>query len=78
VSSRYLGIDPAAVDSSTDFLVGVGGAYLALAATYSDKLDFLGRIPVLSLFLIVVASLWRPPQPAGSSPAASRPPSPGP
>jgi putative ABC transport system permease protein len=36
-------------------LLGVGGAYLALGATYYDKLDYLGRIPVLYLVLMVVA-----------------------
>ena len=35
-------------------LLGVAGAYLMLAATYFDKLGYLGRIPVLSLALIVV------------------------
>jgi putative ABC transport system permease protein len=35
-------------------LLGVAGAYLALAATYSDDLGYLSRIPVLSLVLIVV------------------------
>ena len=35
-------------------LLGVAGAYLMLAATYFDKLDYLGRIPVLYLVLIVV------------------------
>ena len=35
-------------------LLGVSGAYLALGATYHDKLDYLGRIPVLYLFLMVV------------------------
>ena len=35
-------------------LLGVVGAYLALAATYHDDLGYLGRIPVLSLALIVV------------------------
>jgi putative ABC transport system permease protein len=35
-------------------LLGVAGAYLALAATYRDDLDYLGRIPVLSLVFIVV------------------------
>ena len=35
-------------------LLGVAGAYLALAATYSDDLDYLGRIPVLPLALMVV------------------------
>jgi putative ABC transport system permease protein len=35
-------------------LLGVAGAYLALAATYRDDLDYLGRIPVLSLVVIVV------------------------
>jgi putative ABC transport system permease protein len=35
-------------------LLGVAGAYLALAATYHDDLGYLGRIPVLSLVLIVV------------------------
>ena len=59
-------------------LLGVAGAYLALAATYLDKLDYLGRIPVLYLVLMVVGIPWRPPRPAGCSPAASRPPSPGP
>jgi putative ABC transport system permease protein len=35
-------------------LLGVGGAYLALGATYYDKLDYLGRFPVLYLALMVV------------------------
>ncbi len=35
-------------------LLGVAGAYLMLAATYFDKLDYLGRVPVLYLVLIVV------------------------
>jgi putative ABC transport system permease protein len=35
-------------------LLGVAGAYLALAATYSDDLGYLGRIPVLTLGLMVV------------------------
>ena len=35
-------------------LLGVAGAYLMLTATYFDKLDYLGRIPVLSLVLMVV------------------------
>jgi putative ABC transport system permease protein len=35
-------------------LLGVAGAYLALAATYSDDLGYLGRIPVLPLALMVV------------------------
>ncbi len=35
-------------------LLGVAGAYLMLAATYFDKLDYLGRIPVLFLVLMVV------------------------
>jgi putative ABC transport system permease protein len=35
-------------------LLGVAGAYLTLAATYLDKLDYLGRIPVLYLVLMVV------------------------
>jgi putative ABC transport system permease protein len=35
-------------------LLGVGGAYLTLGATYYDKLDYLGRIPVLYLVLMVV------------------------
>ncbi len=35
-------------------LLGVVGAYLALAATYSDDLGYLGRIPVLPLALMVV------------------------
>jgi putative ABC transport system permease protein len=34
-------------------LLGVAGAYLMLAATYHDKLDYLGRIPVLYLVLMV-------------------------
>jgi putative ABC transport system permease protein len=36
-------------------LLGVAGAYLVLTATYFDKLDYLGRIPVLYLVLMVVA-----------------------
>jgi putative ABC transport system permease protein len=35
-------------------LLGVAGAYLMLAATYFDKLDYLSRIPVLYLVLMVV------------------------
>ena len=35
-------------------LLGVAGAYLMLGATYFDKLDYLGRIPVLYLVLMVV------------------------
>ena len=35
-------------------LLGVAGAYLMLGATYFDKLDYLGRIPVLYLGLMVV------------------------
>ena len=35
-------------------LLGVAGAYLMLAATYFDKLDYLGRIPVLYLVLMVM------------------------
>ena len=35
-------------------LLGVAGAYLALAATYHDDLGYLGRIPVPSLFVIVL------------------------
>jgi putative ABC transport system permease protein len=35
-------------------LLGVAGAYLMLAATYFDKLDYLGRIPVLYLVLMVI------------------------
>jgi len=35
-------------------LLGIAGAYLALAATYLDDLGYLTRIPVLSLVLIVV------------------------
>ena len=35
-------------------LLGVAGAYLALAATYHDNLGYLGRVPVIPLVLIVV------------------------
>ena len=35
-------------------LLGVAGAYLALAATYSDDLGYLSRIPVLPLAVMVV------------------------
>ena len=35
-------------------LLGVAGAYVMLTATYHDKLDYLGRIPVLYLVLMVV------------------------
>jgi putative ABC transport system permease protein len=35
-------------------LLGVAGAYAVLTATYSDKLNYLGRIPVLYLVLMVV------------------------
>jgi putative ABC transport system permease protein len=34
-------------------LLGVAGAYVALAATYLDDLDYLSRVPILSLVLIV-------------------------
>jgi putative ABC transport system permease protein len=35
-------------------VLGVAGAYLALAATYSDDLGYLDRIPVLALAVIIV------------------------
>ena len=35
-------------------LLGVAGAYVALAATYHDDLGYLGRVPALPLVLIVV------------------------
>ena len=35
-------------------LLGVAGAYVALAATYHDDLGYLGRVPVIPLVLIVV------------------------
>ena len=35
-------------------LLGVAGAYVVLTATYYDKLDYLGRIPVLYLVLMVI------------------------
>ena len=35
-------------------LLGVAGAYLALAATYRDDLGYLGRVPIIPLVLIVV------------------------
>ncbi len=35
-------------------LLGVAGAYLMLAATYHDKLDYLGQVPVLYLVLMVL------------------------
>jgi putative ABC transport system permease protein len=35
-------------------LLGVAGAYVALGAIYLDKLEYLGRIPVLYLVLMVV------------------------
>ncbi|HZB35749.1 MAG TPA: FtsX-like permease family protein [Gaiellaceae bacterium] len=35
-------------------LLGVAGAYLMLAATYHDKLDYLGQIPALYLGLMVL------------------------
>jgi putative ABC transport system permease protein len=35
-------------------LLGVAGAYLALAATYHDDLGYLGRVPLIPLALIVV------------------------
>ncbi len=35
-------------------LLGVAGAYLMLVATYFDQLDYLGRIPVFYLALMVV------------------------
>jgi putative ABC transport system permease protein len=34
-------------------ILGVAGAYLMLGATYFDKLDYLGRVPVLYLVLMV-------------------------
>ena len=39
-------------------LLGVAGAYVALTATYSDDLGYLGRIPVLYLVLLVVGVPW--------------------
>ena len=39
-------------------LLGVAGAYVALAATYFDDLGYLGRIPVLYLVLLVVGVPW--------------------
>ena len=35
-------------------LLGVAGAYLMLMATYFDKLDYLGRIPLLYLVVMIV------------------------
>ena len=35
-------------------LLGVAGAYLALAATYHDDLGYLGRVPAIPLVVIVV------------------------
>ena len=35
-------------------LLGVAGAYLALAVTYHDDLGYLGRIPASSLLVIVL------------------------
>jgi putative ABC transport system permease protein len=35
-------------------ILGVAGAYFALVTTYHDDLDYLARIPVLPLLLIVV------------------------
>jgi putative ABC transport system permease protein len=59
-------------------LLGVAGAYVVVAATYLDDLGYLGRIPVLYLVVMSWAFHGRPLRPAGCSPAASRPPSPGP
>jgi putative ABC transport system permease protein len=39
-------------------LLGVAGAYVALAATYLDDLDYLGRIPAIYLVLMVVGVPW--------------------
>jgi putative ABC transport system permease protein len=39
-------------------LLGVAGAYVALAATYLNDLGYLSRIPVLYLVLMVVAVPW--------------------
>jgi putative ABC transport system permease protein len=39
-------------------LLGVAGAYVALAATYLDDLGYLSRIPVLYLVLLVVGVPW--------------------
>ena len=58
-------------------LLGVAGVYVAYAATYHDDLGYLGRIPVFPSSSWSPASRWRLPRPAGSSPAASRPPSRG-
>ena len=55
-------------------LLGVAGAYLALAATYLDDLGYLSRYRSCRSSSSSSASRsWRP-RPAGSSPAASRPP----
>ena len=59
-------------------LLGVAGAYLALAATYHDNLGHLDRVPVIPLAMIVMGVPWRPPRQAGSSAAASHPPLPEP
>jgi putative ABC transport system permease protein len=39
-------------------LLGVAGAYVVVLATYLDDLDYLARIPVLYLALIVVGVPW--------------------
>ena len=39
-------------------LLGVAGAYLALAAAYLDDLGYLGRIPLLPLVLIIAGVPW--------------------
>jgi putative ABC transport system permease protein len=39
-------------------LLGVAGAYLALTATYLDNFDYLSRIPVLYLVLMLVGVPW--------------------
>ena len=59
-------------------LLGVAGAYVVLAATYHDDLGYLSECPVaLPRPRSSSACRWLPVPPAGSSPAASRPPSPG-
>ena len=59
-------------------LLGVAGAYLALAATYHDDLGYLSRVPVLPLVLIVVGVPLAAVGAGWPSPAASHPPSPEP
>jgi hypothetical protein len=59
-------------------LLGVGGTYIVLSATYHDDLGYLSDVPSSGSFSHSSACRWPPPAPAGSSPAASHPPSPEP